>query len=940
MLRKSYIIIFIFLVALNICGQSLPRFADKTNVFKRNVPTFSTLPGIITDINGDLIDDIVALDKGYILRPAFGVVSNVPFLPGDTVTARFVVPEFSMVCNDFDFNGYPDIASFGSSGLGNIYYQKANGWSRNNIQVPFVAQTANVVDVNKDNIPELFICNDEGPNLLLKMSGNVLKEENSWFNFATIPTSDMSGNYGSDWADVNGDGIMDLAIAKCKAGVNDPRDPRRVNRLFVSDANGRFTDRAAAYGFDSGNQSWAVSFCDMDNDGDQDVFVVNHYAPNQIYENINGAYFRELDFPSRPENAIDFQVVWRDFDNDGYADLLLSGTQGVDIYRNNGSNRFVLSNQNSGIMPGVSVVCGDINDDGFIDIHAHNVKLLNSPGSTSDRMYVNEGNSNNFIKFSINGGSTNSLGIGTMVKVYTREKVQTRVVRSGESYGVSHSTQLHFGTGNSSKVDSVQVIWPAGQIQWFYNLECRKTYLLEQEKCLTEQMTLFPEEVLLDPGSSVRLEAPQGMISYKWNREEGSEIKEINVPGQFFVEMTDNNGCRHISKPVRILSSCLETDADLLGDRYVYLCNNERTTITSIPAKSYEWSDGTSARFIEIFQNGIWTLKATDVCGNTINDTIEVISAESLTENLNDKETIAGESVLLSAGGYLYEWYSDTLQQPVSVDSLFLTGSISRDTTFYYRKTQGLQSAKLSVGLYSFPDGAQYGSNNVSGSMPLEIQRPLTVHELKVMTDKPGLRKLLLRNSSGTLVYEKEFYLQFGANTLSVDWTLEKGNYVLRTDTFVNQNQLGHVSPRLVRNFENGLPYPFEINDVIKIPTSSGGLSYYYYFYDIKISHTLKNCFGQMEDVFIKIKTSDVNEAEVSDLVKIFPNPSEQQVNIILNEVSGDGKINIIDIFGRPVFVSPLVEHATISTVSWPAGMYHILIEYQGRNISQKIIKL
>ncbi len=934
MIRKSYIFTLLSLLPLISYTQGFPRFTDKTNFFKRNVPTFSTLPGVITDINGDLIDDIVALDKGYILRPAYGVISNVPFLPGDTAVARFVVPEFSMVCNDFDFDGYPDIASFGSSGLGNIYYQKQAGWSRSNIQVPFIAQTANIVDINRDNTPELFICNDDGPNLLLKISDNGFSAETGLFNFATTPASDMSGNYGSDWADVNGDGLMDLAIAKCRAGITDPKDPRRVNRLFISDSHGKYTDKAADFGFDSGHQSWAVSFCDMDNDGDQDAFVVNHYAPSQLYENVNGAFFRELDFPARPENVIDFQVAWRDFDNDGYPDLLISGTQGIDIYKNDGLNRFVLSNQNSGIMPGVSAVCGDINDDGFIDIHAHHVKLLNFPGSTPDRMYVNEGNSNHFIKFNLRGKSTNTLGIGAKVSVFVNGSIQTRILKSGESYGVSHSTQLHFGLGTADKVDSVQVVWPAGYAQWIYDLPSQRTYLIEEGKCVTEHLKWFAED------STLLLKAPEGMSSYTWNRKLGEHIKEITTPGQYFVEMTDQAGCRHISKPVRVLNTCLEHDADLLGDRYVYLCSNEKTIIKSIPAKSYFWSNGDTSRFIEVNGFGILGLEARDACGNVFFDTIEVISTEVKTDDLNDREVMEGDSLLFAFGGAEYEWYADTLQSPIIVGREFLTGKIFEDTIFYYRKKEGLESARLSVGLKTFPEGAQYGSNNVSGSMPLEIQRPMTLHELKVMTDKPGLRKLLLRHTSGKLIYEKEFHLEPGVNMLILNWKIEKGNYVLRTDSFTNVSQFGHVSPRLSRNFENGIPYPFEINDVIKIPISSGGLSYYYYFYDMKISHTVKNCYGQFEDVFIKVKSTGVQEASDLFSISMYPNPAEQLLNIILEELPEDRKIIIFDVIGRPVYASTVENRITISTAMWPKGLYHLQLAYPGKIIRKKIIKL
>ena len=97
--------------------------------------------------------------------------------------------------------------------------------------------------------------------------------------------SDNSGNYGIVWVDYDFDGDVDMYMSKCRLGVTNANDPRRMNLLYENNGDGTFTEVAEDRGLRPFAQSWAADFGDIDNDGDFDAIVINHDIPSVIYEN-------------------------------------------------------------------------------------------------------------------------------------------------------------------------------------------------------------------------------------------------------------------------------------------------------------------------------------------------------------------------------------------------------------------------------------------------------------------------------------------------------------------------------------------------------------------------------------------------------------------------------------------------------------------------------
>jgi len=131
-------------------------------------------------------------------------------------------------------------------------------------------------------------------------------------------------------ADINDDGRLDLFFAgfsnqfSKSFGHNRFRSKKgEPNRLFVSDNRGKYAEVAAERGVAGDSFSYASLFTDYNKDGHQDIYVVNDYGRNVIYENNGQGFFN----PSRSalaENGQSMGVSEVDINEDGELDYYIS----------------------------------------------------------------------------------------------------------------------------------------------------------------------------------------------------------------------------------------------------------------------------------------------------------------------------------------------------------------------------------------------------------------------------------------------------------------------------------------------------------------------------------------------------------------------------------------------------------------------------------------
>ncbi|MBK8620412.1 MAG: VCBS repeat-containing protein [Saprospiraceae bacterium] len=944
-MRVFYIIVVLIFGYSIINGQNFVSFANKTTKLKSGVETNNLIPGGFLDLNGDLVDDIVVVDKGFRLHTFEGNVLEKPLFQHISEDFPHYFDAFAMLVCDVNGDEKQDVFLGGSFGYIQLYLSTPTGIENIKIPVPFLIQTMNAADINTDGFPDLFVCNDDGKNEIFINNGSgAFTSNDDFIDFKTNPTSDMSGNYGSVWVDVNGDKYPDLAIAKCRAGVSSPADPRRINTLFIRQPNGTYIDKAKEYNFDLGEQSWAVTFADYDNDGDMDAFVANHYDPHVMLENVEGDYFRKKIFTENSVSSFAFQTISRDFDNDGLLDIILSGLEGISFLHNKGNLFFEYIHVFDRPLFGMSMQVGDINDDGFVDFHTSVNQPLNFPGDFPDQLYVNNANDNHFFACNLKGSKRNTLAVGARLSLYGPWGIQTRQIVAGESYGITTSYQQHFGLGQFTTIDSLVVDWPGGERQVYTGLEIDATYYIQKDLCAKKVIDLYGESKILDNGGETVLDALTGFSSYKWNTGDTTQQISVREKGTYFVKMVDNTGCISYSKPVYVETGCFEGNINLLNtENKITLCQGTSVRLEANTAQTYLWNTGETTSVVDVSDEGVYTITATDYCGVTLNDTVEVFVINSLLPAILYEDTIKkGANVTFNSDLQNTIWLAEDGFTELGYGQTFLLQNIEKDTLIFAQSRLDIPQVSAEVGLKNFPSLSSYGSNSVNSGLKFSVFQPMVIKSVKVYTDKPGKRKLTILDADGLKVFEKEFQCVFGENILPLNAEIGTGmDYEMTTDRLFNIENLGHAGPRFLRNSGQQIEYPFEIDQVVSITESLHGISYYYFFYDWQVDFSKGTCFSDLIPLPVTVDfTNNTSEAIQTSGCFFSPNPFNNEINLMNCQINDDFKIQIFNVLGNKLIDEKVVKsQQTINTEMLSPGMYIIQINKDHIIYNQKIVK-
>ncbi len=142
-------------------------------------------------------------------------------------------------------------------------------------------------------------------------------------------------------ADIDSDGDLDLYACVFHDENADPGRLAHPAPLYDANNGGRnilfrndtqqggawtFADATNLLGLDENNRkwSWAASFEDYDNDGDQDLYVANDFGRNNLYRN-DGGHFHDIAAEAGCEDrSFGMAVTWGDWNRDGWMDLHVS----------------------------------------------------------------------------------------------------------------------------------------------------------------------------------------------------------------------------------------------------------------------------------------------------------------------------------------------------------------------------------------------------------------------------------------------------------------------------------------------------------------------------------------------------------------------------------------------------------------------------------------
>jgi len=184
------------------------------------------------------------------------------------------------------------------------------------------------------------------------------------------------------WGDYDNDNDLDVIVSGYTGSV-------RTTKIYRNDSSGVFTDiNVAMEQVNAGSLEWG----DYDNDGYLDILLTGSNGTawiTRIYHNNGDGTFTDIN--AGITGAVFGGGTWGDYDNDGDLDIVITGDTGSgyvsEIFRNDGSG--VFTDINAGLTPLIesSVSWGDFDNDGDLDI-----LLTGYNGNFISKIYSNDSN--------------------------------------------------------------------------------------------------------------------------------------------------------------------------------------------------------------------------------------------------------------------------------------------------------------------------------------------------------------------------------------------------------------------------------------------------------------------------------------------------------------------------------------------------------------------
>jgi hypothetical protein len=319
----------------------------------------------------------------------------------------------------------------------------------------FYGLSAIFADVNNDGKPDLIVANDSTANYLYLNKGNGTFEDVSYASgYALNENGRETASMGIAVGDYRNDGLLDLY----NTVFSDDYNP-----LYRNEGGGNFTDISYRLGIAEITipfLGWGTGFLDYDNDGWKDLFVANGHVYPEVDASGWGTTFAQRPLLFHNLKGEKFEVVPAVRDT-ALAELLTAR----------------------------GAAFGDLFNDGKIDVV---INQLDRPPALLRNVSESK---NHWVGLKLVGGPKSPRdAVGATAYLTANGMRQRADVLSGGSFASSNDPRLHFGLGQVSTTEKLEIHWPSGVVEQFTLPGVDRYFTVEEGKGLIPSSQQSPSK--------------------------------------------------------------------------------------------------------------------------------------------------------------------------------------------------------------------------------------------------------------------------------------------------------------------------------------------------------------------------------------------------------------------------------------------------------------
>ncbi len=306
-------------------------------------------------------------------------------------------------------------------------------------------------DIDLDGDLDIYVANDTTPNQLWINDGNgKFKDMARLAGCASSEAGQEEGSMGADFSDADGNNLLDIVV---------PNFQGETTALYSQESPLLFREISDAVGIGQTARArlkFGIDFFDADNDGDEDLLVVNGHIEDNIEQNSDSVTFAQQN------------TLYENLGNGKFADISdVSGDALLDKQVSRG------------------LATGDFDGDGDLDF------VVSNNGGTAQVAFNETAAKGNFAGLWLEGEKTNRSAIGVRVVAKIGDKTIQRQIMGAQSYLSVSDFRVHIGLGQNEKIDELTIFWLGGKTQTIKDLPGGKFYYIRQDK---EPRTFVPGE--------------------------------------------------------------------------------------------------------------------------------------------------------------------------------------------------------------------------------------------------------------------------------------------------------------------------------------------------------------------------------------------------------------------------------------------------------------